>query len=160
MIVAYLTYFLLFSNICIYSDLEGNTVNFYIASSFNNIEKVRELSNRLKTKGYVHSYDWTQNERANSFEALSSIGTKEKEAVINSDFFVILLPAGKGSHIELGIALGLGKRIYLYSETNEIYEYDKTSTFYHVEGVDKYVGTYESFIQYLMEHETQINMNH
>lgn len=131
-------------------------MKFYIASSFNNIEQVRQLSNELKLRGYIHSYDWTQNERANSFEALSTIGEKEKEAVINSDFLVILLPAGKGSHIELGIALGLGKRIYLYSPTNEIYEYDKTSTFYHIEGVDKFVGTFDSFTQYLMEQEIKL----
>ena len=128
-------------------------MNFYIASSFSNIDKVRELSNKLKSIGYIHSYDWTQNERANSIEALYNIGEKEKEAVMYSDFFVILLPAGKGSHIEMGIALGLGKRVYLYSATNEIYDYDKTSTFYHIDGVDKFVGTFDLFIQYLIEHE-------
>lgn len=134
-------------------------MNFYIASSFRNIEQVREISNELKLKGYIHTYDWTQNEKVNSFEKLATIGVKEKEAVMNSDFFVILLPAGKGSHIELGIALGLVKRIYLYSPTNEIYEYDKTTTFYHIEGVDKFVGKFDLFIQYLIEQENQVKMN-
>ena len=130
-------------------------MNFYIASSFKNIEQVRKISNELKLKGYIHTYDWTQNEKINSFEKLATIGVKEKEAVMNSDFLVILLPAGKGSHIELGIALGLGKRIYIYSPTNEIYEYDKTSTFYHIEGVNKFVGNFDLFTQYLMEQENQ-----
>ncbi|MGL6220563.1 MAG: nucleoside 2-deoxyribosyltransferase [Lacrimispora sphenoides] len=133
-------------------------MNFYIASSFKNVEQVREISNELKLKGYIHTYDWTQNEKASSLEKLATIGVKEKEAVMNSDFLVILLPAGKGSHIELGIALGLRKRIYIYSPTNEIYEYDKTSTFYHIEGVNKFVGSFDLFTQYLVEQENQISI--
>ena len=134
-------------------------MNFYIASSFKNIEQIRAISNALKLKGHIHTYDWTQNEKTSSLEKLAAIGVKEKEAVMNSDFFVILLPAGKGSHIELGIALGLGKRIYLYSPANEICEYDKTTTFYHIEGVNKFVGSFDLFTQYLMEQENQVEMN-
>lgn len=51
-------------------------MNFYIASSFKNIEQVREISNELKLKGYIHTYDWTQNEKANSFEKLAIIGIR------------------------------------------------------------------------------------
>ena len=131
-------------------------MKFYIASSFANVQKVREFSDELKLKGFVHTYDWTQNERANSLEDLSIIGEDEKKAVIDSDFLVVLLPAGKGSHIELGIALGAGKKVYLYSPTNEIYEYDRTSTFYHIESVDKFVGTFDSFKKYLTEREEKL----
>ena len=145
--------------LCTYVITREDSVNFYIASSFKNIEQVRELSSVLKLKGFTQSYDWTQNEKANSFEKLATIGEKEKEAVMNSDFLVILLPAGKGSHIELGIALGLGKRIYIYSPTNEINEYDKTSTFYHIKDINKFVGNFDSFKQYLMELENQITTN-
>lgn len=141
------------------SNLKGDaSMKFYVASSFANIEQVRELSDELKLEGFVHTYDWTQNERANSLEALSFIGENEKQAVAGSDFLVVVLPAGKGSHIELGIALGVGKRVYLYSPTNEIYEYDKTSTFYHVEGVNKFVGTFDSFKKYLVKQEKKIEM--
>lgn len=135
-------------------------MNFYIASSFKNINQVRALSHELQLKGYIHTYDWTQNERANSLETLSTLGEKEKVAVMHSDVVVILLPAGKGSHIELGIALGLGKRIYLYSPTDDLFEFDQTSTFYYVAGVNRFVGTLDSFTQYLIEQEAQIKKNH
>lgn len=134
-------------------------MNFYIASSFKNIQQVRVLSHELQLKGHNHTYDWTQNERANSLESLTTFGEKEKEAVMHSDFVVILLPAGKGSHIELGIALGLGKRIYLYSPSDELFEFDQTSTFYYVAGVNQFVGTLDSFTQYLIEQEAQIKKN-
>ncbi|MFD1205950.1 MULTISPECIES: group-specific protein [Sporosarcina] len=128
-------------------------MKFYIASCFANIENVTMLSNALKSKGHIHTYDWTKNGRAYSFELLSKIGEEEKMAVKDSDFLVLLLPAGKGSHIEFGMALSLGKRIYLYSPTNELFDFDKTSTFYHVEGVDKFVGTLDSFQEYIIECE-------
>lgn len=48
---------------------------------------------------------------------------------------------------------------YIYSPTNEIYEYDKTTTFYHIEGVNKFVGNFDLFTKYLIEQEKQVKMN-
>ncbi|WP_411955079.1 group-specific protein [Alkalibacillus sp. S2W] len=93
---------------------------FYVASSFKNKDAVRLVSNELINKGFVQTYDWTKNERASTFEDLRDIGQKEKEAVMEADFIIVLLPAGKGSHIEFGIALGQGKRIYLYSSDESV----------------------------------------
>lgn len=91
---------------------------FYIASSFKNINEVRYVSKMLKDKGFIQTYDWTLNERAASYEALEKIGQEELAAVIDCDLIIVILPAGKGSHIELGIALGIGKKIFLYSPNN------------------------------------------
>lgn len=55
---------------------------FYVASSFKNIETVRYVSQYLKDKGFTHTYDWTQNERALTFEVLKNIGHQERNAVI------------------------------------------------------------------------------
>ena len=70
-------------------------MNFYIASSFQNIHEVRELARILKLEGWNHTYDWTKNERVDSYNLLSEIGKIEKQAVVESDFLVVLLPAGK-----------------------------------------------------------------
>ncbi|WP_423406824.1 nucleoside 2-deoxyribosyltransferase [Heyndrickxia sp. MSNUG] len=129
-------------------------MKFYIASSFKNSEMVKVMAAQLKMEGFSHTYDWTINDRADSMELLASIGESELSAVRKSDFLVILLPGGKGSHIEMGIALGLGKRVYLYSLNNDIYEFDKTSTFYHVAGVTKFVGDIDSFMPFLVQQET------
>ena len=128
-------------------------MKFYIASRFKNIDQVRNLSAKLHSKGFIQTYDWTQNERAASYEALQQIGQAEKQAVANSDFLVILLPAGKGSHIEFGIALGLGKRIYIYAREKEYFDFNETSTFYHADGVQRFAGEFEDFVRYLVERE-------
>lgn len=128
-------------------------MNFYIASSFRNIDQVKELTARLQSQGFVHTYDWTQNERATSYGALKQIGEQEQKAVANSDFLVILLPAGKGSHIEFGIALGLRKRIYVFAPAKELFDFDVTTTFYHIDVVKRFTGEFGDFIDFLMLQE-------
>lgn len=70
---------------------------------------------------------------------------------ISLDILVILLPAGKGSHTEFGIVLGLEKTFYLYSPNHHIYDYDQTSTFDHVKEVHRFVDEFEYLIEYLLE---------
>ncbi|MDQ0160753.1 hypothetical protein [Alkalibacillus salilacus] len=66
---------------------------------------------------------------------------------MEADFIIVLLPAGKGSHIEFGIALGQGKRIYLYSSDESVNHFETTSTFYHLSEVEQCVGSIEDLIE-------------
>lgn len=125
-------------------------MKFYIASSFTNKDNVRYVSDKLKHNGYLHTYDWTINERAASLTDLREIGQQEKAAIIDADFIVVILPAGKGSHIELGIALGYGKKIYLYSPNEEVNNFETTSTFYHLPEVEIIIGTIDDLINILI----------
>ena len=125
-----------------------------MASSFSNKQAVRQVSEELKNKGFTHTYDWTKNERASSFEELSKVGNLERNAVIEADFMIVLLPAGKGSHIEFGIALGQGKPIYLYSSDEEVNNFDTTSTFYHLPQVKIVVGTISDLVKTILLNET------
>lgn len=119
---------------------------FYVASSFKNIDMVRLVSKRLVEKGFIHTYDWTRNERASTIEALKEIGLEERNAVLAADCIIVLLPAGKGSHIEFGIALGQQKRIYLYSPNEDVNNLETTSTFYHLSAVKILTGTIDELI--------------
>lgn len=105
------------------------------------------MSKNLQNKGYIYTYDWTVNESASTIEDLREIGLQEKNAVMDADFIIVILPAGKGSHIELGIALGQGKRIYLYSPNDEVNNLETTSTFYHLSEVQKCIGTIEELVE-------------
>ncbi|WP_404450666.1 nucleoside 2-deoxyribosyltransferase [Virgibacillus necropolis] len=119
-------------------------MRFYIASSFQNKDMVRYASQKLIAKGFTHTYDWTMNQRATEPESLYAIGEQEKNAVQNCDVFIMLMPAGKSSHVELGIALGLGKLVYIYSP-EEIAPSDD-STFYYVDGVTRIYGEIDHFL--------------
>lgn len=126
-------------------------MKFYIASSFANKEKVRYVSEQLIKLGHTQTYDWTINERVSSFEELAEIGQIEKEAVLGADILIVLLPAGKGSHIEMGIAVGQGKKIYLHSETDSVNDFETTSTFYHLPEVSIIIGVADQLIKEVVD---------
>ncbi|WP_445001729.1 nucleoside 2-deoxyribosyltransferase [Exiguobacterium alkaliphilum] len=118
-------------------------MNYYIGSGFYNIENVRRLRDLLSAQGHTHTYDWTLNTRADSVDALRDIGEKERDAIKASDFVVILLPAGKGSHVELGIAIGSGVPVFIHDTTDSMTNFETTSTFYHVAQVVQLSGALE-----------------
>lgn len=132
-------------------------MKFYIASSFSNVDSVRYVIDRLVHKGYIHTYDWTANERASSFDQLTEIGEREKAAVLKADFVINLLPAGKGSHIEMGIALGQGKRVFLYSPNDDVNNVEITSTFYHLPEVVQFVGTLDEFVEFCLKTNERVS---
>ncbi|GGB46146.1 group-specific protein [Virgibacillus dakarensis] len=119
-------------------------MDFYIASSFSNKNLVRYIAQKLIIKGFRQTYDWTKNVRADTPATLQSTGELEKNAVASSDIFILLLPGGKGSHTELGIALALGKRVYIYSE--EALDPVSCPSFYFVKGVERFHGKKDDFI--------------
>lgn len=135
---------------------------FYVASSFRNIEAVNYVTNQLIDKGYLHTYNWTRNakskeEQTITLEDLIEIGQNEKKAVMESDFVVVILPGGKGTHIELGIALGQKKKIFLYSPDCAINNVDTTSTFYHLPEVEKCYGTLDELLDKIVASENVIS---
>lgn len=134
---------------------------FYVASSFRNIVNVRYIAQTLESKGYVNTYDWTQNASALdgstvTLDDLRSIGQHERDAVIGADVVVVLLPGGKGTHVELGIAIAQGRRIILHSPAEVIDNPGATSTFYHLPEVEKCHGTLEDLITMILGREVSI----
>ena len=122
-------------------------MKFYLASGFQNKKAVNYVSEKLIAAGCVHTYDWTKNDRASTLEELKVIGEAEKNAIVESDVVVILLPGGKGSHIELGIAIGQRKKIVLYSADEKVNDFDTTSTFYHLPEVEQVIGTLDELVE-------------
>ncbi|RIU93382.1 group-specific protein [Oceanobacillus picturae] len=120
-------------------------MKYYIASSFQNKENVQAVSQYLFSKGHVNTYDWTLNERANTVEQLERIGTLEKQAVADCDLFILYLPGGKGSHVELGLALAYGKKVIMYRE--KAFSPEEASSFYYVEGVHHVIGGLEKLFK-------------
>jgi predicted Rossmann-fold nucleotide-binding protein len=128
----------------------GSSMNFYVASSFQNKKVVNEVSLLLKQLGWHHTYDWTQNERVTSLAALQKIGMLEKQAIANSHVVVVILPGGKGSHIELGLAIAWQKKTFLYSPNLEAMDMQTTSTFYHLPEVQICEGSVEELISTIL----------
>ena len=117
-------------------------MKFYIGSGIKNCEAVNYYSKILEENGLHHTYHWVKNINGDkTMEDLIEYAESEQQGIIDSDAVIILLPAGRGTHIELGMALALNKRIFLCSETNEAFSIESTVNFYQFPNIVRLVGT-------------------
>ena len=129
-------------------------MKFYISSSLQNVGRVRALSRRLKAAGWEQSYDWTVHCTGQEIDldALRSIGEAEFEGVRRADAVIVLTPQGRGTHAELGMALALGKRVYLCHDDDTFFKCDEnTSAFYWLSQVNRIVGGLDDIARALLE---------
>ena len=124
----------------------NNKYKFYIAGRTRNKEIIFKICSILEKLNISH-YCFLKNEEshkeagldindknlADTFEGLKledakvrTIFEHDLNGLKNSDNFLLVLPAGKSSHIEAGISYGLGKKCYA------IGEYDATDSLYNI----------------------------
>lgn len=115
-------------------------MNFYIGSGLKNWELVCYYAQKLEKNGWKQTYDWTKNVCAAQGD-LRNYAELEQQGISNADVVVILLPAGRGAHVELGMALAQRKKIYLCAANEEEVNWEKTVAFYELPSVVKLVGT-------------------
>jgi len=125
-------------------------MKFYIASKLENFEQVQYLRDRLKEQRWTHTYDWTQHGSVKtvSTEILKEVAEKEFQGVADADVVIVLTPQGRGTHVELGIALALGKKVFIWHENDKYFKCtDDTSSFYWLSNVKRSNGTIEDLIR-------------
>ena len=88
--------------------------HIYVATKWENREYARRIMNALEERGHVITYDWTQQEQESTEQAASDVW-----GVQLADVLLILAntdAAYKGTYVELGVALGLFKRVLLVGD--------------------------------------------
>lgn len=117
-------------------------MKFYIGSSLKNIDIVNYYSRMLEEKGWEHTYNWTknlsENETVNDLKQSSKL---ELEGIIDSDIVIILLPAGRGTHVELGMSIALNKKIFLCANNKEEFSLENPVNSYYFSNIIKLIGT-------------------
>ena len=117
-------------------------MKFYIGSGLKNYKLVNYYAKILKENSLEEAYNWVKNIKNDiTKKDLEKYAKEETQAIVNSDIIIILLPAGRGTHVELGMALALNKKIFLCSETNEEFNIKNTVAFYELPNIIKLVGT-------------------
>jgi len=130
-----------------------------VIGRFRNGENVRRLITAIRNKNYT-CYDFTAKpadpnnpdapfgEQMDALEAHSDFLNdpvhrlhyeKDLAGLKNADTIVLLLPAGTSTHIEAGIAFGLGKKLVLIGKP------EKPETLYYI--FDEYHETIDGFIE-------------
>jgi hypothetical protein len=109
-------------------------MKYYIATSLARVTDHNLVRDALKRLGHTICYDWTLHGsvKSVSFERLREVAIYELNGISEADFVVVLLPGGKGTHLELGFAMGNNKKIFLHSEDPSLFELGPlTNAFYH-----------------------------
>lgn len=84
----------------------------HVASSFENASKAQAVMRALEAAGHAIARNWT------SFAShqQSDASRKRLEGIGCAEAVVVVLPAGRSSHVEMGIALGGGHPVVLLAE--------------------------------------------
>ncbi len=127
-------------------------MRFYIGSGLKNYKLVQYYSKVLEENGWRHTYDWTRDlGRDMTIENLIEYAKRERQGIADSDAAIFLLPAGRGTHIEVGLALGMNKKIFLCSAAKEEFSMENTVDFYELPNMVKLVGTADENLQEILK---------
>ena len=92
----------------------------YVATKYEFKDRAREVMLELSRAGHTISYDWTVNEQISPVQAMADL-----RGVYDADFLVVIFEkdaAYKGSFVELGAALALGKPVYALGHAMDLYQ--------------------------------------
>lgn len=93
-------------------------MKYYIATKLENHASHNMLRDRLKLFGHELTYDWTVHGPVytEGRERLADVSMLETAGITDADVVIVLWPGGRGTHVELGIAIATGKRIIFVSD--------------------------------------------
>ena len=135
-------------------------MKYYIASGLENFKQVQELKAILDARGWEHTYDWTKHGPVwhEGAASLQNVAMDEIDGVFTAEVIIALLPGGRGTHVELGAALGVcsfgnGPRVVIYSPTPEkdFAVGPGTCAFYHHPLVERFSSWDEMLSTFLTE---------
>ncbi len=127
-------------------------MKFYVGSGMKNAKLVEYYQEKIKEAGWEQTYNWVKNINSDiNIDEIREYAKLEQEGVMNSDVVVILLPAGRGAHIELGMSIALNKKTFLCSITEDEFSIENTVTFYELPNIVKLVGTADENIKEILK---------
>jgi nucleoside 2-deoxyribosyltransferase len=138
-------------------------MNFYIASKLENAETVKAVANVLKAAGHIHTYDWTvhADETNESAERLAEIAELEVRGVRYADLLIVILPGGRGTHVELGMALrndfSVTDIIICAESEHDFFQDGKMCPFYRLKSVTNVVGRMDNWLDEIFEKAREID---
>jgi nucleoside 2-deoxyribosyltransferase len=109
-------------------------MKYYIASKLENHAEHNRLRDILNKMGHELTYDWTVTGPVHSqgLQRVEEVAQLEHEGVFNADRLIMLWPGGRGTHVELGMGIALGKDCIIISDVeNHHIASPDTCAFYH-----------------------------
>lgn len=82
-------------------------MNAYVASTLTNAGEAQAVAEALEQDGWSITYKWWTHGsvQAEGDDRIREVATAEMGGVVAADLVVVVLPGGRGTHVELGMAL-------------------------------------------------------
>lgn len=109
-------------------------MKYYIATKLDNQIAHNNLRDWLALHGHEITFDWTKQGAAwlRGIDAIREVAELEANGVLDADIVIVLWPGGRGTHVELGMAIAAGKRVLMFSPIEEHHTASpETCAFYH-----------------------------
>ena len=109
-------------------------MKYYIATKLENHAEHNRVRDALNAAGHECTYDWTSHGPvyARGLAVIEQTAQLEHEGVAEADTLIMLWPGGRGTHVELGMAIALQKRCLIVSDVEDHHGATKeTCAFYH-----------------------------
>lgn len=97
-------------------------LRYYIATSLERAADCRALSKFLDAFGWECTYDWTAHGsvQGQGLDIIETVATYEVAGVLVANVLIALLPGGRGTHCEIGMAIAVGKPVILVCDADEL----------------------------------------
>jgi nucleoside 2-deoxyribosyltransferase len=109
-------------------------MKYYIATKLERHLEHNAVRDAMRALGHQLTYDWTVHGsvwRA-GVETIRKVAVLERRGVLDADVVIVLLPGGRGTHAELGMALAAEKPVLLCSSDPALFgATPETCAFYH-----------------------------
>ncbi len=109
----------------------------YIATRLESVQKYAEVRAALNDIGVSITYDWTSHGPVwrSGENRIRQVSLNETEGVQIAGAVIVILPGGRGTHCELGMAIAFGRQIFILAENPKEQEMQgatpETCAFYH-----------------------------
>lgn len=140
-------------------------MKYYIATSLANTIEHNFLQGLL----YNHqiTYDWTTHGAAwpHGLDRVAEVIRKEIEGVLDADAVIVILPGGRGTHVEMGAAIAAKKIVIIVGQQHHFECKEGLCGFYHHPDVIRFntfteVRVFLDAKDYLLNGTNQLRQDH
>jgi nucleoside 2-deoxyribosyltransferase len=94
---------------------------FYLSTQKDRNAEAFPLLEALRTNGWERTFDWADREASNESE-YADLAVAEIAGIRDADVVIVILPGGRGTHVEIGAALAMGKPVFIHAPNRKILE--------------------------------------
>jgi nucleoside 2-deoxyribosyltransferase len=94
---------------------------FYVSTQKDRNAELAPLLEALRTKGWERTFDWGGRE-ASSESEYADLAMAEIAGIRDADAVIVILPGGRGTHVEIGAALAMGKPVIIHAPNRKTLE--------------------------------------